>query len=409
MPSSSTHPDRSRRAPCPRAVMLGREPGRRAESKLTGRLPSFPRDYHPPVTANKDTYDVCLSFAGEQRQYVERVAERLREQVSVFYDEYETVALWGRNLYEHLDEVYRERARYCVVFISEDYARKVWTNHERQSAQARALMENREYILPVRFDDSEIPGILPTIGYVDLRQRTPGQLADLILEKIGASPKNSRLSSVTPVDVLSTTHRPTLISQRPSGWEYMLFGSHLEEGQTKLAPKQRDHFLRYARRTDEIVNLDEVTAHVSRAIGEARFICADLMKVFTPEAQEWAFGSPGEAGDPENIAHLASIFTKAHEDLLDWAARLRGTTVPPEIAKAVEFSARLVDDPIRQISDFVVAACAQMRQIPSLLADRNEDDPPIELFSELVLTVSDDVVENIDAELDQVIKNLRPR
>src|SRR5439155_24562734 len=32
----------------------------------------------------------------------------------------------------------------------------------------RAFMEKREYILPARFDDTQIPGVLPTVGYIDL-------------------------------------------------------------------------------------------------------------------------------------------------------------------------------------------------------------------------------------------------
>jgi hypothetical protein len=130
-------------------------------------------------------YDVCLSFAGEQRPYVEGVADALnRRGVRVFYDRYETAALWGRNLYEHLDNVYQTEARYCVLFISADYARKVWTSHERKSAQARALREKEEYILPARFDDTQIPGLLETIAYVDLRTTTAGDLVNLIVEKV---------------------------------------------------------------------------------------------------------------------------------------------------------------------------------------------------------------------------------
>lgn len=102
----------------------------------------------------------------------------------VFYDEYEQVDLWGKNLYDHLDEVYRRQARYCVIFVSENYARKAWPNRERQSAQARALERNREYILPARFDDTEIKGLQSTIGYVDLRKVSPQQFAALIIEKL---------------------------------------------------------------------------------------------------------------------------------------------------------------------------------------------------------------------------------
>jgi hypothetical protein len=67
--------------------------------------------------------------------------------------------LWGKDLYEHLDYIYGRAARYCVLFISNDYAKKVWTTHERRSAQARALEEHEEYILPARFDDTEVPAL----------------------------------------------------------------------------------------------------------------------------------------------------------------------------------------------------------------------------------------------------------
>jgi hypothetical protein len=72
------------------------------------------------------------------------------------------------------------------MFISKHYAQKLWTNHERKSAQARAFTESREYILPARFDDTEVPGLLPTVGYVDLTKLTPTELAELIVQKLRA-------------------------------------------------------------------------------------------------------------------------------------------------------------------------------------------------------------------------------
>jgi hypothetical protein len=135
-------------------------------------------------------YDVCLSFAGEDRDYVEKVAEQLRSRgVRVFYDKYERVELWGKDLYAHLDDVYRRAARYCVLFISQAYASKLWTNHERRSAQARALAENKEYLLPARFDETEVPGLPPTMGYVDLRANSPSTLAEMIAQKLGPRPR----------------------------------------------------------------------------------------------------------------------------------------------------------------------------------------------------------------------------
>src|SRR5690349_11431458 len=132
-------------------------------------------------------YDVTLSLAGEDRRYVEVVAAKLREHgLTVFYDRYEEVELWGKDLYQHLAEVYQHRGLYCVIFLSEAYARRLWTRHELRSAQSRAFGESREYILPVRFADTALPGIGPTIGYIDLRRKTPEALAALILQKVQA-------------------------------------------------------------------------------------------------------------------------------------------------------------------------------------------------------------------------------
>jgi hypothetical protein len=64
-------------------------------------------------------YDVALSFAGEDRPFVEGIADTLTEcDVRVFYDEYFADRLWGKDLYQHLQEIYRDKARFCVVFVS---------------------------------------------------------------------------------------------------------------------------------------------------------------------------------------------------------------------------------------------------------------------------------------------------
>jgi hypothetical protein len=132
-----------------------------------------------------EMYDVCLSFAGEQRGYVDEVAMLLRDSgLRVFYDEYETADLWGRELYTHLDEIYNHRSRYCILFASADYARKVWPSHERESAQARAMRSNEEYVLPVRFDDTRIPGLRDTIGYLDAHFTSPAGVVAALHHKL---------------------------------------------------------------------------------------------------------------------------------------------------------------------------------------------------------------------------------
>jgi hypothetical protein len=130
-------------------------------------------------------FEIALSFAGEDRVYVEQVASMLKARgVTVFYDIYEQANLWGEDLYEHLIDVYKERAKYSVIFISEHYGRKLWAQLERRAAQARAFVESQGYILPARFDNTEIPGLLPTTGYIDINKMEPETLVDLIIKKL---------------------------------------------------------------------------------------------------------------------------------------------------------------------------------------------------------------------------------
>jgi len=166
-------------------------------------------------------YDVAFSFAGEDRDYVDEVAGALKNSgIRVFYDRYEQIDLWGKDLYTHLRDVYQKKARYTVMFISQSYARKLWTNHERESAQARAFTENREYVLPVRFDDTDVPGVLPTTGYLDLRNLSPVELANAIVAKLGKTIVPERNEEPEPADepYIAPSEGPVIVWRMPRGF-----------------------------------------------------------------------------------------------------------------------------------------------------------------------------------------------
>src|SRR5690349_7483035 len=130
-------------------------------------------------------WEVALSYAGAQRGYVGQVAEALKaREVRCFYDADEQVHLWGTHLAEELPRIYARESAMVVVFISADYAGRPWTRLERRAAFSQAVDEAGVYMLPARFDDSELPGLLPDVVDVDLRRYTPGQFADLVVEKL---------------------------------------------------------------------------------------------------------------------------------------------------------------------------------------------------------------------------------
>jgi len=129
-------------------------------------------------------FDVALSFAGTDREYVEEVARNLvRTGIATFYDLDFKEHLWS-NLTEELDRIYRHASTFVVLFVSRAYVDRPWARHERRSALARAMDERREFILLTRFDDVDVPGLPPNIGYIDLRQCPPWELADLMVREL---------------------------------------------------------------------------------------------------------------------------------------------------------------------------------------------------------------------------------
>jgi hypothetical protein len=135
------------------------------------------------------TYDVALSFAGTERHLAEKLAElTTKAGYSVFYDGFYPEQLWGRDLAAFFDSVYRKDSRYCVMFVSKEYAERMWTTHERRSAQARAIEERgHEYILPVRIDDTDLDGLPPTVGHLSYPLTSIERIAQLLQKKLRVS------------------------------------------------------------------------------------------------------------------------------------------------------------------------------------------------------------------------------
>ncbi len=133
-----------------------------------------------------DKFDVALSYAGEDRKFVEAVARECEELgLRVFYDRRETDALWGRNLNGSLANIYENEAFFVVPFISHHYVSKYWTQKELAAALRTEAERGKEYILPARFDDSTVPGLDQAKADVDLRNMQPEALAAILAKTVG--------------------------------------------------------------------------------------------------------------------------------------------------------------------------------------------------------------------------------
>jgi hypothetical protein len=134
-------------------------------------------------------FDVALSFASSERPLAEELATTIRKAgFTVFYDNFYPEVLWGKDLTIFFDDVYRKKARFCVLFVSQQYKDRMWTALELKSARARALQEKeKEYILPIVVESVDLPGLAPTIAYLDLRKLTLSDVAEMLIKKLRAS------------------------------------------------------------------------------------------------------------------------------------------------------------------------------------------------------------------------------
>ncbi len=159
----------------------------RREAEIAQRVvtPEKPRAKRQKRQKKYD-FDVALSFAGTERQHAEQLATIARDAgFDVFYDNFYPAQLWGKDLPVFFDEIYRKRSRYCVIFVSTEYAQRMWTNHERQSALARQVEQRgKEYILPVKVDDTELPGMPPTVGHLALVDYGIDKIGEMLVEKL---------------------------------------------------------------------------------------------------------------------------------------------------------------------------------------------------------------------------------
>lgn len=139
------------------------------------------------IRTSQYPYDVAVSFAGDVRGQVEEFVRALQERgLSVFYDFDKQALLWGQDLRVLLGQIYSSEALYMVVFLSEKYPERDWTEFEVSVGKSAAKKRTQEYLLPLIVDDVKIVGIYDTVAYVDLRKVGIERAADLLAEKVQA-------------------------------------------------------------------------------------------------------------------------------------------------------------------------------------------------------------------------------
>ena len=150
-------------------------------------LPGWVRSISKSVDITTHVFDVALSFPGEARSLVEPIAFQLERNIgpnSYFYDNNYVSQLARPSLDSLLQDIYRNRSKLIVVFLSDDYQRKEWCGVEFRAIKDIIMEREHKKIMFVRLDEGIVDGVFKTDGYVDARKFSPEDIAHFIQERI---------------------------------------------------------------------------------------------------------------------------------------------------------------------------------------------------------------------------------
>ena len=120
-------------------------------------------------------------------------------------------------------------------------------------------------------------------------------------------------------------------------------------------------------------NADDIFDYLTQRLKDTVNLAQRFTDLFTDKAAlEWAFGAPGQEGDPERLAYLAKRWNNVYEEFLDWAASLRSVRVRPKFRNLLELAARFGDEPAEKyhamVDEYVTKVDGIYDSIPASIA-----------------------------------------
>jgi tetratricopeptide (TPR) repeat protein len=149
-------------------------------------------------------FRIAFSFAGEKRTFVEKVAEILAEQFGqerILYDKYHEAEFARDDLGLCLPDLYHDQSELVVVVVCPDYDEKDWTGLEWKAIHALLLKREDKKVMLCRFAHAKVQGIYENAGWIELDDKTPGDAALLIFERLALNegkPKDHYLRGPGP-------------------------------------------------------------------------------------------------------------------------------------------------------------------------------------------------------------------
>lgn len=132
-------------------------------------------------------FRIAFSFAGEKREFVEKVARILAERFGedrILYDKYHNAEFSRSDLAFYLPDLYEKDADLIVAVFCPDYDKKEWCGLEWNVTYGLLKQRKIGEVMLTRFERVEGKGLRGLAGYTDLDGLTPQQAAAEILERL---------------------------------------------------------------------------------------------------------------------------------------------------------------------------------------------------------------------------------
>lgn len=130
-------------------------------------------------------YDVAISYARENRPIAEGITNILMKNgLIVFYAPFQKRHLWGKKLSTEFKKSFGESSRFVLILISHHYAVKDWTDFEFSIAKDEGRKREREFILPLKLDETKLVGLHRDISYLDFKKEGLDGIANCLVEKV---------------------------------------------------------------------------------------------------------------------------------------------------------------------------------------------------------------------------------
>ncbi|MET3973180.1 TIR domain-containing protein [Bradyrhizobium sp. S3.9.1] len=132
-------------------------------------------------------FHIAFSFAGEKRAFVEKVADSLAKDFGknrILYDKYHEAEFARERLGPYLAKLYVEQSDLVVLVFCAEYDRTPWTGCEWSHILGVLTGADRGRVMLCRFDQTAPSGLSRVAGFVELDDKTPEQLAQLVRERL---------------------------------------------------------------------------------------------------------------------------------------------------------------------------------------------------------------------------------